>query len=301
MNRVRVTWILSIYVRCKSSFSLKVSNDYESKNLKLAALNLNDSKNRKRLDENTLRRIAVCSIEWLNTLSSNMFKYGFSEKHLVDALCSYDDWSTLADAEKINKLCEIFRNASFKSSVYMNLISQNQGVIDLLTNKSKLDIRMKELRMFFKKSHLERLLIRSPGLITDNIDSIRYKFNYVFTQMGIEQEEMCRSDVYNHSMKHIRERHLFLTRAGFYVKHNKKKTKINDNPKLAKIVDWPLDEYLTSCTRNLLKKEDYRVFCEYLSMENFDDELLGNWIDKTLKKQIINSMSLKDHMAESDE
>lgn len=108
--------------------------------------------------------------------------------------------------------------------------------------------------------------------------------------MKIGQDEMCKSYVFNKSLDHIRQRHLFLERSGFYDKPNKKGITKIVNPKLQHIMDLPLKAYLSVCTGDVFREVEFETFCEYLRLENFDDELLGNNIGNTLEKQIISTI-----------
>jgi hypothetical protein len=80
---------------------------------------------------------------------------------------------------------------------------------------------------------------------------------------------------------------LFLSRSGFYDKPNKKGVTRVQNPKLNQIVDLTLNEYLKVCTKSTFNSRDYETFCDYLSQESFEDELLGNRIGSLLEKQIL--------------
>lgn len=108
--------------------------------------------------------------------------------------------------------------------------------------------------------------------------------------MKISQDEMVKTKTFDKSLDHIRSRHLFLSRSGFYDKPNKKGITKIENPKLSSIMDTSLGDFLKLCTNNTFAVSDYEAFCEYLEDENFDDELLGNNIGNLLEKQIINTI-----------
>ena len=145
----------------------------------------------------------------------------------IDMLRTYDDWSVLT-RDKLNEMIDMFRSVSFKKELYLAVMSSNQ-VLSAKTER-QLAMRLSELKEFFTNKHLERILLKSSNLLTDDIDYISYKFTYIFALMGIEQKEMMLSAVFSHPIKHIRERHLFLLRSGLYDKPNKKGLTKIENP-----------------------------------------------------------------------
>ena len=236
------------------------------------------------LDLNTLSRLNLCSNDFLANLLQNLDKYGIHDKHLTNTLNMYDDWTLLSN-EKLNQMFEMFRDLSFTQDVYLELFSRNPDLIK--QDQRKIEVRLNEFKYFFTNKQLNKLLIKSPHLLTCNFDQFTYKFTYLFVLMGMSQDEQSRTNVFNHTIEHIRQRHLFLSRSGFFDKPNKKGLSKVVNPKLKDIMDTHVKEYLRLCTRNLFTLEDYDTFCAYLNEENFDDELLGQRIGSSLQKKII--------------
>jgi hypothetical protein len=159
--------------------------------------------------------------------------------------------------------------------------------------KRDISIRLDDLKEFFTNKQLDQVLVNSSSLLSDNLVNIRYKFSYVYTLMGIKQDEMCRTFLFNHPIEHIRERHLFLERSLFYDKPNKKGMSKVLNPTLNHIVDSNLKEFLRICTKNTFNELDYYTFCEYLKRESFENELLAQYIAKSLKREIINNVYME--------
>lgn len=243
----------------------------------------------KYLDRKTIGRISLCSDDFLMNLVKNLSDHGIRDKQLVNTLKTHDDWSLLT-RDKINELCEIFRSLSMKPEVFSHLISLNQSFIYTNNLKAKLENRLLDLKDFFTKKQVEFALIKSPYILIDNLDNFRYKFTYIYVLMGIKQDEMCHSGVFNYSIDYIRERHLFLSRSGFYDKPNKKNLTKVENPLLRIIMDSEINEYLRICTKSKFNKTDYDTFCEYLKEEDFDSELLGYHIGRSLQNQIVKSI-----------
>jgi hypothetical protein len=238
-------------------------------------------------DINTIKRLQLCSVDFLSDIINNFKIMGIKEKQIANMFKIHDDWSLL-NKQNLNEKCQMFRELTFPSEIYLEIISKNPLL--LFIDKRTLKIRLNDLKSFFTKKHIDKLIVRSPNLLTDNFDNFHYKFTYVFTLMGIEQNEMCKSNVFNYSIDYLRQRHLFLYRSGFYIKPNKKNITHIDNPKIYLIFDTDLKEYLRICTHNLFSVKDYETFCNYLKKEKFDDELLGNRIGSILEKQIIKNI-----------
>jgi hypothetical protein len=218
-------------------------------------------------------------------------EYGLEGKNLCTTLKTHEDWTQL-NRNRMRDLCELFRTLSIKPSIYMPIIAQNPQILS--PNERQLVARLNELRFFFTNTHIERLLPRSPHILTtSSLDAFRYKFNYVFTLMGIEQREMSSTRLFDCDMQFVRERHLFLERAALYERPNKKNSANRINPKLAYILEPNLKEYLRICARGLFQVDDYTIFCDYLSHENFDNELLASRIDKTLKNDILHDIRVE--------
>lgn len=204
---------------------------------------------------------------------------------LEETLKNHDDWNALERRENLERACDLFRSFSFKPEIYSIMLARHPALWHV--TKSHLTTRFADLAFFFTRAHLDRLLPRSPHVLTSSFDSFRYKFNYVFALMGFEQREMSSTRLFDCELEFIRRRHLFLERALLYDRPNKKGITRVENPKLAHILEPRLGEFLRICTRDLLTEDDYLVFCDYLSQEKFDNELLGSRIDSLLKKQII--------------
>jgi hypothetical protein len=239
------------------------------------------------LNVKTLERLESCSIEFVVDLIKNLNDIGFKDKQLAAILDTHDD-SSLLTRSKLIEMYDMFRNVSLKKEIFLATVMANPMLLQV--KEDKLSVRLKELKRMFTNNHLDKLLVKSSRLLTDDLNYIIYKFSYVFAVMSIPQEDMCASQLFNHSMSHIRERHLFLLRSGFYDRPNKKGISKVVNPKLYQMVDTDLGTYLDVCTRRVFNKQDYETFCEYLKEENFENELLGYRIGKALQDEIVNSI-----------
>ena len=279
--------------RLFSSVSPRLVKDQKIEHLKLMVQKLKTLPieiETKYLDKQTLSRLTSCSDSFVIDLVNNLNTYDIKSKYMSDILRTHDDWNLLRRG-KLNEMIDMLRSVSFKKEVYLSVISQNKLLLN--TTERQLVNRLGELKDFFNKQHLERILLNSSQILTDDIDSIRYKFTYIFALMGIEQKEMMLSSVFSYSISFIRERHLFLLRAAFFDKPNKKGLTKIENPRLYNIIDSNLKDYLRICTKDTFTVSNYETFCEYLKLQNFDDELLGLRIGKQMQDQIIESIKIQ--------
>ena len=236
------------------------------------------------LDAATVNRLAQCSPEFVTDMVKGLKEYDFDDKELARTLKNYDDWSVLT-CKNFREMNQIFRELSLRSSLFRAVFSSNQNILNF--DQSFLAHRLFKLKNFLTNKHLERVLPRSPQILTDNFDHFKYKFVYMYILMGVRQNEMVASNVFNYSMRHIRERHLFLMRSLFYDKPSKKGNTKVENPALNLIMDTSVKEFLQKCTNNMFNESDFNIFCEYLSEEFVDNELLGNRLDRSLRNQIL--------------
>jgi hypothetical protein len=257
---------------------------------KIDALSINKKINVNYFDKNTLNRIGLSSSQFLRDLFKNLTDYGLDDKHIAKTLKLYEDWSLLS-RENLAKSSELFRSTSyFKPELFPVVFSSDKCLLKY--DQKKLLLRLNDLKEFFTKKQLNQIMLKTPSILSNNLDLIRYKFTYVYILMGIQQDEMILTRMFDHSIEHIRERHLFLERSSFYVRPNKKGISKIENPRLYNILDSNLKQYLKLCAKSSFDEIDYHTFCEYLKEENFDNELLGNRICKSFREQIIQNIKI---------
>lgn len=287
ISALRYSTTIAIETNQRSLSSILTSNSSKTKLNKdfiNKIKNLPVKINTNYLDLSTLDRLNLCSNDFLIDLLHNLDTYGIKDKHLTNILKSHDDWSLLTK-NKLSQTFQMFRELAFTSDIYLELISRNQQLIQM--DKRKLEVRLHDFKYFFTNKQMDKLLLKTPDLLTCNFDNFTYKFTYLFVLMGIDQEEQCKTNVYDHNIDHIRQRHLFLQRSAYFDKPNKKGISKVVNPKFKDIVDSNLKEYLRICTNDIFDLQQFQTFCDYLKEENFEDELLGQRIGSSLQKKII--------------
>lgn len=145
---------------------------------------------------------------------------------------------------------------------------------ELLTlNPDYVKNRITELMTLFTKKDINKLLVTCPSVIIDDFSTVYEKVQYITHMMGVEQKSIVKSRALQHDLFHMKCRHIFMTRAGFYIVN--KKAKKNRNAPLHKIFSRNIATFLR-LTR--LTEEEYNVFClgyeeELLDQEDSDDEI----------------------------
>lgn len=188
----------------------------------------------KEVQELMIRSPKVFVSQNLQSTTKFLREYGFSPKQVASIFKRFPD---IFDVEftVISELLESLRKLGFYDVQLLKLVSYNPDIISL--RREEIVSRVNELKTLFKSRDILHLIAKSPFILTEDVGQIHSKFNYVFSEMGIAQRQMMYSNLFSHSLGHIRTRHQFLTRAGLYKKVAKDKGEINKNPLLQDILD----------------------------------------------------------------
>ncbi|XP_033758805.1 transcription termination factor 4, mitochondrial-like [Pecten maximus] len=210
-----------------------------------------------------------------------LYKNGLNGKRTCKLVTKYPDILDIPKDE-IREKIEHLRELGFITPGILLLIEGLPEVLKIPVKNIKR--RISDLELLFKSKDVLDLITKSPSLLIDDPALIQKKFDYVFHEMGISQRQIMYSSLFKHSLSHIRQRHVFLVRAGFF-KKTVKRGQINPNPLLEDIVDIS--------TRAFLKKygnmtmSDYIAFRELFERESneiqdeveddSDDEEIQGW------------------------
>lgn len=148
----------------------------------------------------------------INFLSS----YGFSGDLTLKMLINFPE---LLIGEKANiiKTINILRlKFNFKDSMIPAVIAANPTLIDI--NEEALDCRFENLLKYFKKNHIRSLIMTCPQVLFENWESNIEKIDYILFEMNYDQKQIVQSELFRHSLNHIKSRHLLLIRSGIWQK-----------------------------------------------------------------------------------
>ncbi|GAB1602056.1 transcription termination factor 4, mitochondrial-like [Argonauta hians] len=197
----------------------------------------------------------------LDTLHNN----GIKKQPLLKTLKNYP----LILGENPKKLSRIFdglRMLKISDNSLRQIISHQPGIVSLEQNM--LLQKARKLQGLFKVDDVIFLIRKSPSILLDDWDTIQEKFHYVFSEMGITQPQMRHSNIFGHSLDHIRTRHLWVSRSGFF-KKSKHKEDQDLNPRLGKILDTSDKEFASRFGN--MSVRDYRTFRKLLHQEIKED------------------------------
>jgi hypothetical protein len=247
------------------------------------------------IDSVTLKRISEADNDLVVNIVKSLNDNGMNAPRVLETLANHENWMLL-NQQNVAKKFELLRHCGLPADISEHLIAKNPEIMDI-DKAAKIKTNLKELKHFLSRQQLTTLITKSPKLTTaSELNSFIYKFTYMYVLMGIKQDEMCSSFVFNHDIEHIRQRHLFLSRSGFYDKPDKRNITKVKNPKLIEIVDSKIKGYLKLCTNDLFDEYDYQTFCDYLDKEDFTDELLGFNIGKNLRDGIIDQLRINKEL-----
>ncbi|XP_037796759.1 transcription termination factor 4, mitochondrial-like [Penaeus monodon] len=203
-------------------------------------------------------------------------------------------------AEKWNRICEVFvENGISSYNIFKNIVmypellqQQPSRVRDLLLQyraitigkenvlqliqrypvlylvpPSKIKKRLALLNTIFAPTESRPLIRNNPNILCDDWQDVSDKMMYIHTEMGLEQPQISASQALEKSLMHIKTRHLFLSRAGLYVKPNLLRDKMSHrrNPSLSDITDTSNRFFANKVAK--LSEEEYKVFSEMIREE----------------------------------
>uniref|UniRef100_A0A336LZM4 CSON008622 protein n=1 Tax=Culicoides sonorensis TaxID=179676 RepID=A0A336LZM4_CULSO len=193
--------------------------------------------------------------------------------------------------EIIFKQLEAWRACQFGERRFQDLITKHPALIQH-GNEKKLTRRMGFLQSFVTTpKNVWRIMMSSPEVAIEPEPIIEAKFKYLMEEMLLEVPEIVDSDVFSHTLEHIKMRHIFLDRLGMYKYRNPKKDIRHEkrtNPKLSQIVDTSDKRF--ACKICYVTLEEYEIFKVLIKREwqrkeihdedeNFDDLRIDQGID----------------------
>lgn len=202
------------------------------------------------------------------TLTKQLREYGFSPKQLVHILSKFPDILDM-NFETFLKNLEIFRNIGLSDDVLMALVVSDPTI--LLLEQEYVIHRVDDLKKMFLSKSVLQLIVKSPLVLTEDINMIHSKYEYVSNRMGATPGQVIRSYLFSHSLDYIKCRHQFLTRAGLYKKITKDTGEIGKNPSLREMLDTS-DEIFAK-KHGKMTVAEYQTFVKIFQKEMSAEEV----------------------------
>ncbi len=195
----------------------------------------------------------------------------------IDVLCllinlpSTD--KTILTIENFKKSFENLLQLKFDSTTRSILISNDPNIIQYDLNY--LRERMDVLMCYFTKREIYKLIRTHKKIFSENWVDLDYKINYLKIMLFASTRDIVESGALSYSIDYIRQRYLFVYRAGLFKRVRREEQYIQQrdlNISLYDIFNTSISTFLKRTTNNLLRKDDYQAFIDSLQYEIFDEE-----------------------------
>ena len=195
----------------------------------------------------------------------------------IDVLCllinlpSTD--KTILTIENLKKTFDNLLQLKFDTTTRSILISNDPNLIqyDLPYLRERFDVLM----CYFTKREISKLVRTHKKLFSEDWKDLDYKINYLRIMLFASTRDIVESGALAHSMGHIRQRYLFVYRAGLFKRVRREEQYVIQrelNISLVDIFSTSLATFLKRTTNNLLRQEDFQAFVDSLKDEEFDQE-----------------------------
>lgn len=195
----------------------------------------------------------------------------------IDVLCllinlpSAD--KTIISVENLKKSFENLLKLQFDVITRSILISNDPNILqyDLTYLRERMDVLM----CYFTKREIYKLIRTHKKVFSESWSNLDYKINYLKIMLFASTRDIVESGALSCSINHIRERYLFVYRAGLFKRVRREEQYIqqrNLNISLMDIFNTSISTFLKRTTNNLLRKDDYQAFIDSLKYESFDNE-----------------------------
>ena len=195
----------------------------------------------------------------------------------VDVLCllinlpSTD--KTIIGIENLKKCFENLLLLKLDTTTRSILISNDPNLIqyDLSYLRERFDVLM----CYFTKREIIKLIRTHKKIFSENWSDLDYKINYLKIMLFASTRDIVESGALAYSIDHIRQRYLFVYRAGLFKRVRREEQYVIQrdlNIRLVDIFHSSLGTFLKRTTNNLLRQDDYQAFVDSLKYETFDRE-----------------------------
>lgn len=206
------------------------------------------------------------SENWQELYKTLVHDQGFPNDSFIQILCGQPKLLNTPSSTVVNNI-EAWRNCQFGERRLQGLLTKHPELI-LFGNIKHLRNRVAFIEQFVTTpKNAWRLFMSSPEICFQPLPDIKAKFDYLLDKMRVPVPEVVDSDVFIHSLEHIKTRHIFMDRLGLYKLRSKKadEDEVNQNPRLNKIMDSSDKTFARKLCHVTL--EEYEVFQELIKRE----------------------------------
>ncbi|XP_014262013.1 uncharacterized protein LOC106674076 [Cimex lectularius] len=184
-------------------------------------------------------------------------KYGFTDERASNLIGVCPQIETL-NLEKLDKSLLAWSNCQFGEQHFMKLLTDHPQL--LLANYNRIEETYLFLLSKYNKKLVLSIFLTAPLVITDSVDRLSDKIDYLEKEMLVSKNEIAHSGALSYTIDYIRERFEFLIRAGVYkpLREKERQQKKFKNPRLDIILNTSDTEFSTNVAG--LSLFEYEVF-----------------------------------------
>ncbi|CAF0837388.1 unnamed protein product [Adineta ricciae] len=180
---------------------------------------------------------------------------------------------TIVNVENFKQCFENLLQLKFDTTTRSILLSNDPNIVqyDMSYFRERFDVLM----CYFTKREISKLVRTHKKLFSENWPDLDYKINYLKIMLFASTRDIVESGALAHPIDHIRQRYLFVCRAGLFKRVRRQEQYFQQrdlNISLVDIFSTSLSTFLKRTTNNLLRPEDYQAFIDSLQSEVFDNE-----------------------------
>jgi hypothetical protein len=226
------------------------------------------------IHQHLLNSFQIWSPRELYDLISILGSYGLQPRDVLCLLINLPSADkTIITIENLKKSLENLLQLQFDTTTRSILISNDPNVIQYDYNylRERLDVLM----CYFTKREIYKLIRTHKKVFSENWSNLDYKINYLKIMLFASTRDIVESGALACSIDHIRQRYLFVYRAGLFKRVRREEQYVIQrdlNISLLDIFHTSVATFLKRTTNNLLRKDDYQAFIDSLQYETFDNE-----------------------------
>ncbi|XP_023235604.1 uncharacterized protein LOC111635317 [Centruroides sculpturatus] len=206
---------------------------------------------------------------WNNTIEI-LNKHGFSINDIKNILMTVPSILEIKPND-LNNTINKWREQKLGEKKLLMIINNTPWL--LLLKDKYIDERVKDIYKMFTNLDRHKLLEICPLIFIEDWNSILEKIQYIQEAMGFTQMQIVKGKCLEHTLLHIKTRHMCAVMCGKFKRLSPKKN-ILTNISLKKIADTTNRDFAKICGISL---EEYYVFCDIMKEldldENSDDDV----------------------------
>uniref|UniRef100_A0A0B6ZNJ7 Uncharacterized protein n=2 Tax=Arion vulgaris TaxID=1028688 RepID=A0A0B6ZNJ7_9EUPU len=210
--------------------------------------------------------------ESLSQLTESLLLHGLKHEVVIDILnhIPFNDNISFANVQLlIEESLQHLRIMGFTERDVTTFLTSDSRI--LLTNSATRTLVFANLKGLFTTEDALHVLKKCPNVLSDPWRETNEKFDYAYFTMGYKQRNILKTQLFQHSLHHTQDRHIFLVRAGLFVYVKEKDDpKLNPNPALHDVIDTT-NKYFATYLGNI-SLEEYNTYLKMREIEREEEE-----------------------------